>query len=81
MFRSAQRVAQLSRHFIFRPLIGNTRNLNILNHPTKMSHLFEDATPAEVKNAKVLLPAPSSQLHGELTLLTNEMFRVFTLLQ
>ena len=60
MFQSVQRVAQLSRHFIFRPSIGNTRHLKILNHPDKMSHLFEDATPAEVKNAKVPLTAPSS---------------------
>ena len=60
MFRSVQRVAQLSRHFIFRPPIGNIRHLKILSHPDKMSHLYEDATPAEVKNAKVSLAAPSS---------------------
>ena len=60
MFRSAHRVAQLSRHLLFRPPIGNTRHLKILNHPDKMSHLFEDATPAEVKNAKVPLTAASS---------------------
>lgn len=55
MFRSAHRVAQLSRQFIYRPPIGSTRHLKILNPPDKMSHLFEDATPAEIKNAKVLL--------------------------
>lgn len=81
MFRSAQRVAQLSRHFIFRPPVINTRQLNILNHPTKMSHLFDDATPAEVKNAKVLLAAPRLQLHGGPILLTDETLRVFTSLQ
>lgn len=81
MFRSAQRVGQLSRHLIFRPPIGNTRYLNILNHPNKMSHLFEDATPAEVKNAKALLTATRLQFHGGPTLLTDEMLRVFTSLQ
>ena len=81
MFRTAQRIAQLSRHLIFRPPIGNTRHLNILSYPTKMSHLYEDATPAEVKNAKVPLIAPSLQLHAEPTLLTNEMLRVFTSLR
>ncbi len=81
MFRSAQRVGQISRHLIFRPPIGNTRHLNILNHPNKMSHLFEDATPAEVKNAKVLLTAFNLQLLGEPTLLMDLIFRVFTSLQ
>lgn len=81
MFRSAQRIGQFSRHLIFRPPTGNTRHLNILNHPTKMSHLFEDATPAEVKNAKVPLTAPSLQLSREPTLLTNETLRAFTSLR
>ena len=77
MSRSALRVAQLSRHLILRAPIGNTRHLYILNHPTKMSHLYEDATPAEVKNAKVPLIASNSRLYGEPTLLTNETLRVF----
>lgn len=53
MYRSAQRIAQLSFHLKTRTPIDKVRHLNILSIHTKMSHLYEDATPAEVKNAKV----------------------------
>lgn len=53
MFRSVQRAAQLSSHFRARTPIDKVSKLSILSNPAKMSHLFEDATPSEVKNAKV----------------------------
>lgn len=47
MFRSAQRLSLFTKHILprYQPLTKRT----IPN----MSHLFEDATPAEIKNAKV----------------------------
>ncbi len=53
MFRSVQRAAQLSSHLRARTPIDKISKLSILSSPAKMSHLFEDATPSEVKNAKV----------------------------
>jgi len=53
MFRSVQRAAQSSSHLKARTPIDKVSNLSILSNTKKMSHLFEDATPAEVKNAKV----------------------------
>lgn len=57
MFRSAQRVAQISSHLRAKTPIDkvSNKNLSILSSTKKMSHLFEDATPAEVKNANVCL--------------------------
>lgn len=58
MFRSARRAAQLSSHLKPRTPIDKVSNkrLSILTtqNNNKMSHLFEDATPAEVKDAKVI---------------------------
>ena len=52
MFRVAHRAAQLSSHLKARTPIDKVRNLRIV--ATTMSHqLYEEATPAEVKNAKV----------------------------
>lgn len=53
MFRSIQRAAQLSSHLKARTPIDKVSNLSILSNSKNMSHLYEEATPAEVKNAKV----------------------------
>lgn len=53
MFRSVQRAAQLSSHFKVKTPIDKVSNLSVFSNTTNMSHLFEEATPAEVKNAKV----------------------------
>ena len=60
MFRSAQRAALLSSHLKARTPIDKVRGINILPLqqktplvPGKMSSLFEENTPDEVKNAKV----------------------------
>ena len=45
--------------------IDKVRNIHILPKPTKMSHLFEDATPDEVKNAKGLHLVTQSTLNGQ----------------
>lgn len=53
MLRSIQRAAQISHRFKARTPTDKISNLSILSNTKKMSHLFEDGTPAEVKNAKV----------------------------
>lgn len=76
MFRSTQRIAQLSSHLKVRTPIDKVRNLHILSSSPKMSHLFEDATPAEVKNAKV---STTYEAHGwKISRLIIRDDRVFT---
>jgi len=71
MFRSVQRAAQLSAHLKARTPIDKVSNLSILSNTTKMSHLFEDATPAEVKNAKVSNIRDCNWHEGMLTMVSQ----------
>ncbi len=61
MFRSTHRLAQLSVHLKSRNIIfqPNSRTL------ATMPHLFEDATPSEVKNGKGLSLVTQSTPNGQ----------------
>ncbi len=61
MFRSSRRLAQLYTQIRPRAPIARISNLTL---PT-MSHLFEDATPAEVKNGKGISLITMSTPNGQ----------------
>ena len=61
MFRSAQRIAQIATHTKPGVTVAHTSKRTL----STMSHLFEDATPPEVKNGKGLSLITQSTPNGQ----------------